>query len=157
MRTLKESILDGDFDISESDEIRMVVDQIFSLGKWEYWNEYLARIISSSSYQIFDKILNIMQTCIKIYKNSQSTKAEIFYDRKYSIIYIIEKARRYEGVEGIKISVSKPFQKDTVKIYYSATFDYDLVVSEKGLKKLGVVPLDIIFAIKEKIQSGSST
>lgn len=151
MRTLKESILDGDFDISESDEIRMVVDQIFDLGKWEYWDRYLAGIISSSSYQIFNKILNIIQTCIKIYKNSQSTKAEVFYDRRHSIIHIIEKARRYEGVNGIKISVSRPFQEDTVKIYYSATFDYDLVVSEKGLKKIGVVPLDVILDIKEKM------
>ena len=157
MRTLKESILDKDFDISESDEIRMFVDQMFNLGKWEYWNGYLARIISSSSYQIFDKILNIMQALVKTYKNFRSTEVEIFYDRKYSIIYIIEKARRYEGVKGIKISVSNPFQKDTVKIYYSATFDYDSVVSEKGLKKIGAVPLDVILAIKEKIQFESPT
>lgn len=157
MRTLKESILDKDFDISESDEIRMFVDQIFNLVKWEYWNGYLARIISPSSYQIFDKILNIIQALIKTYKNSQSAKAEILHDKKHSIIHIIEKARRYEGVEGIKISVPKSFQRDTVKIYYSATFDYDSVVSEKGLKKIGIVPLDVILAIKEKIQFESST
>lgn len=154
MRTLKESILDKDFDISESDEIRMLIEQIVGLGKWECWNS-VARIVSPSSQQIFDKILGIVQTIIRNYKSSSQAKVEVFYDRRRSIMHIIEKAKRYEGVEGIRISVSSPFGKDTVAIYYSATFDYDSVTSESGLKKIGTVSLDVIKEMKNKLQLNS--
>ena len=154
MKTLKESILDKDFDISESDEIRMLIEQIVGLGKWQCRGRGNMTFINSpSSYRLFDKILNIMQELVKNYKNPQS---EVFYNRKDSIIYIIENARRFEGVKGIKIAVSCTFLGIlAVIIYYSATFDYDSVTSEKGLKKIGTVPLDVITELKNKLQLNS--
>lgn len=155
MKTLKESILDKDFDIDELQEISIELSPIYE-HVWEsFGNE--ARIISPKAPQIFDEVAETIQNVMRLHKNSKLPKVDVFYNEKRRILHIIEKKTSGRPAMGVRFSSSEPWGKKQTAVFFSWAFDYRLVSNEDGLKKIGTIPLAVILDIKEKMQFGRPT
>lgn len=150
MKTLKESILDKDFDIDELQEISIELGPIYKYDWVRFASE--AKIFSPKAPQIFDDIVKTIQNIMELHKNSKLAKVDVFYDERRKILHIIEKKTSRRAATGVRFSSNVAWGKKQVFIYFSLTFDYELVSNEDGLKKIGTIPLAVLLDIKEKMQ-----
>lgn len=148
MKTLRESILDDNFDIDELQEISIELGPIYEYT-WESFGD-VARIISPKAPQIFDEIVKTIQNIIKLHKSSKLPKVDVFYDESHKTLYIIEK--KAGAAMGVMFSSFESWDyKKQIDVNFSWALNYKSVYNTYDLKKIGTVPLAVILDIKEKM------
>ena len=151
MKTLKESILDKDFDIDELGEISIALSPIYKYA-WRRTNRTTKIITSPNAINIFEDILGIIQHLIKNTKRSKLAKVDVYCDKSESVIYIIEKKVWSGPATGVRISLEKPglFEEFTTLIYANFNFDARKIAAE--MKKIGSVPYAVMTNIIQKLE-----
>ena len=144
MRTLKESILDTDFDVDDM-SISLALAPIYDIHWWQWGKSKGTHVVDA--VQILAETLD---TVAKMYKKSKLPMCDVIYNIREEVLYIFAENKKYircRNVYGTTSSIK--LEHDGKQIRYIRRFMKDLRIGKTVEIK---VPLIVFEDICDKLE-----